>query len=133
MCGCQVGDVRGFEADDDFRATFCSVKWIAKDGETQFYRARILLVGATSQASASQTSATSQASAAAQTPQPEQSEQEPELPDTADIRSGLKISTSAWWRIQSDPKDSTFVKDLLTAVWSPADLLGRSLQGNCQL
>ncbi|KAH7944419.1 hypothetical protein HPB52_019351 [Rhipicephalus sanguineus] len=47
----------------------------------------------------------------------------------ADIGSGLQISTSAWRRIQSHPKDSMFVKDLLTAVWSPAALLGRSLQG----
>lgn len=40
-----IGDVRGFKADDDFKATFYSVKWTEKDGETQFYRARILLVG----------------------------------------------------------------------------------------
>ncbi|KAH7982570.1 BEN domain-containing protein 5 [Rhipicephalus sanguineus] len=52
-----------------------------------------------------------------------------EVPDTADIGNGLRITTSAWQRIQTNPKDSLFVKDLMTAVWSPTELLGRSLQG----
>ncbi|KAH7931908.1 hypothetical protein HPB49_025792 [Dermacentor silvarum] len=46
-----------------------------------------------------------------------------------DTGSGIRIASSAWRRIQDNPKDSMFVKDLLTAVWSPAELLGRSLHG----
>ncbi|XP_072143002.1 uncharacterized protein [Dermacentor andersoni] len=46
-----------------------------------------------------------------------------------DIGSGVEIASSAWRRIQTNTKDSVFVKNLLTAVWSPAELLGRSLQG----
>lgn len=60
---------------------------------------------------------------------PEQLAQEPELPDTTDIGSGVRIASSAWRHIKDNPKDSMFVKDLLTAVWSPAKLLGRSLHG----
>ncbi|XP_049515617.1 BEN domain-containing protein 5 isoform X2 [Dermacentor silvarum] len=60
---------------------------------------------------------------------PELLAQEPELPDTTDTGSGIRIASSAWRRIQDNPKDSMFVKDLLTAVWSPAELLGRSLHG----
>ncbi|XP_070390944.1 BEN domain-containing protein 5-like [Dermacentor albipictus] len=55
--------------------------------------------------------------------------QAPQLPDITDIGSGLEIASSAWRRIQTNTKDSMFIKDLLTAVWSPAELLGRSLQG----
>lgn len=40
-----IGDVKGFKPDDDFKTTFYSVKWTDKHGEAHFYRARILLVG----------------------------------------------------------------------------------------
>ncbi|XP_037504477.1 BEN domain-containing protein 5 isoform X2 [Rhipicephalus sanguineus] len=49
--------------------------------------------------------------------------------DMVDIGQGLKIPTGAWQRIQLQPKDSLFVKELLVAIWDPADLKGRSLQG----
>ncbi|KAH7984429.1 hypothetical protein HPB52_020591 [Rhipicephalus sanguineus] len=48
--------------------------------------------------------------------------------DMVDIGQGLKIPTGAWQRIQLQPKDSLFVKELLVAIWDPADLKGCSLQ-----
>ncbi|XP_065287083.1 BEN domain-containing protein 5-like isoform X2 [Dermacentor albipictus] len=46
-----------------------------------------------------------------------------------DIGQGLRVPTKTWRQIQAREKDSLFVKDLLVAVWDPAQLQGRSLQG----
>ncbi|XP_070389098.1 BEN domain-containing protein 5-like isoform X2 [Dermacentor albipictus] len=46
-----------------------------------------------------------------------------------DIGQGLRVPTETWRRIQAREKDSLFVKYLLVAVWDPAQLQGRSLQG----
>ncbi|XP_077545764.1 uncharacterized protein LOC144158622 isoform X2 [Haemaphysalis longicornis] len=59
-----------------------------------------------------------------------QSEKVTSQGDKVDIGRGLCIPTAAWKRIQGRKKDSRFVKDLVGAVWDPADLKRRSLQGN---
>ncbi|XP_077561639.1 BEN domain-containing protein 5-like [Haemaphysalis longicornis] len=46
-----------------------------------------------------------------------------------DIGQGLFVPRETWRRVQAREKDSMFVKDLLVAIWSPAQLQGRSLQG----
>lgn len=49
-----------------------------------------------------------------------------------DIGQGLRIPLETWRRVQARDKDSLFIKDLLVTIWDPAQLQGRSLQGNFQ-
>ncbi|KAH6935663.1 hypothetical protein HPB50_007528 [Hyalomma asiaticum] len=128
-CRCavvKICDVKGFKAEDDFTTTFYSFKWTEKDGEVYFYRARILLVG-----ESEDDLKRKMKQGRVRVPKiPDGSDSEGSVQSAqADIGSGIRIASSAWQRIQSNTKDFMFVKDLLTAVWSPAELLGRSLQG----
>ncbi|KAH7932919.1 hypothetical protein HPB49_004898 [Dermacentor silvarum] len=45
-----------------------------------------------------------------------------------DIGQGLQIPMGEWKRIQLQPKDSLFVKELVVVIWDTADLKGRYLQ-----
>ncbi|XP_037579969.1 BEN domain-containing protein 5 [Dermacentor silvarum] len=60
---------------------------------------------------------------------PQKTSEVPGPEHMVDIGQGLRIPMGAWKRIQLQPKDSLFVKELVVAIWDPADLKGRSLQG----
>ncbi|KAK8771846.1 hypothetical protein V5799_024912 [Amblyomma americanum] len=55
--------------------------------------------------------------------------QEDPLSDKIDLGNGLLIKRTTWKTIEGRTKDSLFVKDLLVAVWDPAVLLTKSLEG----
>ncbi|XP_077535917.1 BEN domain-containing protein 5-like [Haemaphysalis longicornis] len=46
-----------------------------------------------------------------------------------DIGQGVEIRREVWTRIERQPKDSLYVKELLVAIWEPSTLLNRSLFG----
>lgn len=49
--------------------------------------------------------------------------------DKVDIGKGLLVSADTWATVKDQHKDSIFVKSLVVAVWDPAKLRNKSLQG----
>ncbi|XP_077547625.1 uncharacterized protein LOC144159825 [Haemaphysalis longicornis] len=115
-----ITDIKDFAPKDteDFPVTPLLVSWTDENGATDFYRARVLLLAAPPQPAVLSRSS-------------ENVQHDPGVPmeDLVDIGQGVKIRREVWTRIERQPKDSLYVKELLVAIWEPSTLLNRSLFG----